>query len=250
MNTSLFDGLFSSNYHSLQATANRRFTSGLFVKASYTFSRAIDYTDDTPGAASGALSFNDPTATARNRAVAGYDRTHVLQGAWSYELPSAWARGKGFAAVLARDWQINGVFSVYSGTPFTVTASTASLNAPNNTQTADQVKPEVKKLGGVGIGNPYYDPSAFAPVTDPRFGTSGRNVLRGPGVVNLSAGLFRKIPVKERLNLEIRAEAFNLTNTPHFSNPSANASNPANFMAITGAADDARLLRLGARLSF
>lgn len=248
--TNLFDGRFSSNYHSLQATATRRFSGGLFVKASYTFSRAIDFTDDTPGSGSGALLFNNPTATARNRALAGYDRTHILQAAWSYELPSTWARGRGPLAVLARDWQINGVFSAYSGTPFTVTSSTASLNAPNNTQTADQVKPEVNKLGGIGIGTPYYDPSAFAPVTDARFGTSGRNILRGPSVVNVSAGVFRRIPVKERVKLEIRAEAFNVTNTPHFSNPTANASNPANFMTITSAVDDARQLRLGARVSF
>jgi hypothetical protein len=250
VNTSLFDGLFSSNYHSLQATLNRAFANGLFFKTSYTFGKAITYTDDTPGAASGALMFNTPEMMARNRAPAGYDRTHTLQFAWAYDLLSQWGTGRGFAALLLRNWQINGMVSAYSGTPFTVTAAGTSLNAPSSTQTADQVKTEVHKLGGIGIGNPYFDPTAFAPVTAVRFGTSGRNILRGPGVVNLNAGLFRKIRITERFGLDVRAEAFNLTNTPHFGNPAANASTPANFMTITSALDDARLIRLGLRLGF
>jgi hypothetical protein len=250
VNTSLFDGLFSSNYHALQATLNRAFAGGLFLKTSYTFGKAINYTDDTPGAASGALSFNTPEMMSRNRAPAGYDRTHNLQFAWAYDLPSNWAKGKGGVSLLLRDWQINGMMSAFTGTPFTVTAAATSLNAPNNTQTADQVKTEVAKFGGIGIGTPYYDPTTFAPVTAVRFGTSGRNILRGPGVLNFNAGLFRKIRISERYGLDVRAEAFNLANTPHFGNPAANASNPANFMAVTSALDDARLFRLGLRLGF
>jgi hypothetical protein len=250
VNTSLFDGLFSSNYHALQATLNRAFAGGLFLKTSYTFGKAINYTDDTPGAASGALIFNAPEMMSRNRAPAGYDRTHNLQFAWAYDVPSDWLKSRGAAGLLLRDWQINGIMSTFTGTPFTVSAAAASLNAPNNTQTADQVKTGVTKLGGIGIGSPYYDPASFAPVTAVRFGTSGRNILRGPGVLNFNAGLFRKIRISERFGLDVRAEAFNLANTPHFGNPAANASNPANFMAVTSALDDARLFRLGLRLSF
>jgi hypothetical protein len=250
VNTSLFDGLFSSNYNSLQATLNRSLANGLLLRTSYTFGKAITYTDDTPGAASGALLFNTPEMMYRNRAVAGYDRTHTLQFAWAWNLPSDWSKGAGAAGVVLRNWQVNGTMSAFTGTPFTVTAAAASLNAPNNTQTADQAKTEVVKLGGIGIGNPYYDPTAFVPVTAVRFGNSGRNILRGPGVLNFNAGLFRNIRLSERFGLDVRAEAFNLANTPHFSNPAANASNPANFMAITSALDDARLIRLGLRLGF
>jgi hypothetical protein len=64
-----------------------------------------------------------------------------------------------------RRGQVNGTFSAYSGLPFTVTVSGAPLNAPNNIQTADQVLPTVAKFDGIGTGNPYYDPNAFAPVT-------------------------------------------------------------------------------------
>jgi len=111
-------------------------------------------------------------------------------------------------------------------------AFAASLNAPGQTQTADLVKSTVTKLGGIGSNNPYYDPSAFANVTQVRYGTSGRNILRGPGLVNMDASLFRNFLVTERWRLQLRAEAFNVSNTPHFGNPSANAS-VGGFLAIT-----------------
>ena len=72
---------------------------------------------------------------------------------------------------------------------------------------------------------PLLDPLAFAPVTTARFGTAGFNILRGPGAVNLDMGLFREFRMSERWQLEIRGEALNATNTPHFNNPGANVDN-------------------------
>jgi hypothetical protein len=158
--------------------------------------------------------------------------------------------GGGVMAALLRDWQINGIFSVYSGSPFTVSAAAASLNAPANTQTADQVKPDVAKLGGIGSGNPWFDTTAFQSVTAVRFGNTGRNILRGPGVVEVNAGLFRNIPWSERFTLQFRAEAFNLSNTPHFDNPAANVSTATSFGTITSAQQDQRTVRFSLRLAF
>ena len=95
---------------------------------------------------------------------------------------------------------------------------------PGESQTADQVKPEVTKLGGIGASSPYYDPTAFAPVTQVRYGTTGRNILRGPRLVNLDASLFRNFRVSERCKVQLRGESYNVSNTPHFNNPSANVS--------------------------
>ena len=121
--------------------------------------------------------------------------------------------------------------------------------APGNAQTADQVKPAVERLGGIAPGQPYYDPSAFAPPVGVRFGTSGRNILRGPGAVNLDLGVFRRFPIREQLNLEFRAEAGNAANTPHFNNPNTNIS-AANFLVVTSAVPDQRQVRVGLRLSW
>ena len=163
--------------------------------------------------------------------------------------------------MLARDWQINGTFSAYSGTPFTVTSAGTSVNAPGNTQTADQVLPEVVKLGGIGRNVPFFDPLAFRAVTEQRYGNSGRNILRGPGVINTDLSLFRSFPIRERLQLQFRAEAFNAGNTPHFNNPGANVSNMrlsstgtitdlGNFMSITSARTDERIFRFALRVQF
>ena len=69
-------------------------------------------------------------------------------------------------------------------------------------------------------GNPYYDTSAWAPVSEVRYGNTGRNSVRGPGLWNVDLGLFRRFPIGDKVNLEFRVEAFNLTNTPHWNNPS------------------------------
>jgi hypothetical protein len=82
-----------------------------------------------------------------------------------------------------------------------------------------------------------------------RFGSSGRNILRGPGVVNLDFSVFRKIPITERVALEFRAEAYNLSNTPHFANPASNV-NANNFMQVLRADEDQRQFRFGLRMSW
>jgi hypothetical protein len=241
----------------LQTSINRTFRNGFFMKGAYTWSKAINYTDDDGWA--GLPLTNWGPALDRNRALAGYDRPHIFQLAAVYELP--FGRGKrlandGIAAAVIGGWQLNGQFSAYSGTPFTVTAPGSALNAPGSTQTADQVKPNVEKLGGIGLGDPYYDPTAFAAPTDPgRFGTTGRNILRGPGAAGVDLGIFRTFRITEGVNLQFRADAFNATNTPIFANPSANVGVPGSFMAVTSTASDAgryteRQFRFGLRLGF
>lgn len=212
-------------YDSLQTQVTRRLSDGSLFGVSYTFSKAINYADQSDSG----LTFNWVPMLERNRALAGFDRPHNLQVYGVYGLPfgsgKRWV-SEGVLAQIVGGWQLNAAFSKVSGTPFTVTSSATSLNAPGNTQTADQVLPEVTILGGVGRGESYFDPNAFAPVTGVRFGTSGRNILRGPGLTNLDASLFRDFRLFERLTMQFRTEVFNVTNTPAFNNPGANASNP------------------------
>ncbi|MCZ2079991.1 MAG: TonB-dependent receptor [Bryobacteraceae bacterium] len=261
VDTNMWDGFLNANYHALQVSFNRQFSGGFQMKGAYTFSKAINATDEDGWASVG---WNYPDVMHRNRALAGYDRTHILQAAFIFEPP--FGPGKaflqdGFVSQILRNWQLSSIFSSYTGTPFTVSASGASLNAPGNSQTADQVKPEVEKFGGVGRNVPFYDPLAFRSVTTVRFGSTGRNILRGPGVVNADISLSRFFPLTERFRLQLRAEGFNITNTPHFNNPGANVSNMSvtpggtitnlgNFMSITGARADERVFRFALRLEF
>jgi len=245
----MWGGFLSANYHSFQSSVSRSMRGGLLVRGAYTFSRAISATDEDGWAG---LTWNHPQVVDRNRALAGYDRAHIFQMAAVYELPfgptKKWLTS-GFASMLAGDWQMNGTFSAYTGTPFTVTASGASLNAPGNGQTADQVKTDVEKLGNIGRGAQFYDPTAFRAVTEARYGTSGRNILRSPGVINTDLAIYRTFRLTERFGLQFRAESFNATNTPHFNAPSADASG-ANFLQVTSAAADERVYRFALRLTF
>ena len=241
----------TTNYNSLQAKVERRFSGGLMLTAAYTWAKAIDFSSDSDNA----LMFNAVYAQPKNRAVSDFDRKYNFQAGFLAELPfgpkKPWMNGGGVASRVLADWQVNGIVSAYTGMPFTVTASGASLNMPSNTQVADQTKPSVKILGGVGSA-PYFDTSAFAAVTQARFGNTGRNALRGPGAANLDLSLFRRFTWREQYSMEVRGEAFNLTNTAHFANPSG-AVGAGTFGYITstfGGAADARVLRVGMRLSF
>ena len=78
---------------------------------------------------------------------------------------------------------MNAIYSAVAGSPFSVSAAGTSLNAPGNAQRADQGKANVAILGGAGRGLSYFDPLAFKPVTEARFGTAGFNSMRGPGRV-------------------------------------------------------------------
>jgi Carboxypeptidase regulatory-like domain len=265
--TTLISPLGTGQYDALQARIERRFTRGLHLGAHYTWSKAIgpvDNTDSSPSVK--ALAYMD-----RNRVPRGYDRPQNLQIISIWELPfgkgKRWLSGGGPASILLSGWQVNNLLSLYSGSPFTVTSSGTSLALPGSTQTADQVKPSAATLGGAGKGQSYFDPFAFAPVTDVRFGTAALNSLRGPGVVNWDFGLFREFALKENWRLQFRAEAFNFSNTPHFANPGANRSNLSlnpdgtvrdlgGYTEITSTINlardgiDERQFRFGLRLSF
>ena len=223
--TRVYQPLGTGQYNALQATAERRFGEGIALGFNYSWSKTIGFT----GSADGTLPVNALAYYSRNRTLLGYDRTHMLHVTNLWDLPlgkgKRWLSDGRVAPLLFGGWQVNNVISLMTGTPFSVTASGTSLDMSGSTQVADQVKPEVSKLGNAGRGMSFFDPLAFQPVTAARFGTSGMNSMRGPGVVNWDFGVFREFRVRENFTVQFRAEAFNFTNTPHFANPGANVSN-------------------------
>ncbi len=276
--TNLQNGMANSHYDSLQTTLKRRFSGGLQMQASYTWSKGIGLAN-LGGDNDGGLAINEPNFRNLNRSVLGINIPHNLQFSGSWELPfgkgKRWLSDNAVTSALTGGWQLSWLYGAFSGTPFSVTSSGTSLNAPGSTQRADLVKSEVQKLGGIGVGTPYYDPTAFAPVTTVRFGTAAFNLLQSPGTSNLDLGLFREFRITEGIKLQFRAEAFNATNTPHFAAPGGNASAPSRdaagniltdpvtglprlngFMEVTNTRSfgregiDERVFRFGLRLSF
>jgi hypothetical protein len=245
-----WNGRYTADYHALQVSIERHVGDGLTLKGAYTYSRAIDYTDADGWAQ---LIFNVPGYISKNRAASGFDIPQNTQLAATYDLP--FGKGKkylnhGLGSKVLGGWESNSIFSARSGQPFTVTASATSLNAPDNTQTADQLVAHPQKSTGSRPGEYLYNPANFAAVTTARFGTGGRDNLYAPHWVNLDTSLFRAVTIRENMQLQFRAEAFNISNTPHFNAPNANVSTPSTFMKTSSCQQDQRNIRLGLRLAW
>ncbi|MGB6719882.1 MAG: TonB-dependent receptor [Terracidiphilus sp.] len=264
----------TGHYNGLQAEAKRRFAGDSSVGVNYTYSRAQnDYGDQADGSSS--LTIAALPHWRLNRAVAGFDRTHNMEVFGNYMLPIG--KGQSFlpggvAGYILGGWGLSGAMSRASGTPFTITGSASSLSANGSTQLGDVVSKSNLILGGHDAKHPYFNPADFAdpsvaqkaasggsscststPALDAlcRFGTAGRNSVRGPGLFNLSTSVSRTFAITERFSFVFRGEAFNLTNTPQFSNPSSNVSTPSSFGIISGVAgNSSRELRFSGRVTF
>jgi hypothetical protein len=248
------------NYDSLQASVTRRLANGFSMTGAYTYARGIDWW------AGGILI---PEYWGLNKGTQGGNTPHKLDVSAMYELPfgagKTFLNSGGIAAAIVGGWQVNAYVTAISGTPFTVSAPVGALNN-NGPQVADRVKDTVEILGGIGVDKAWFDPTAFKPVTEARYGTAGFNTMRGPGYANLDMSFFRTVRLGRTKALQGRIEVFNITNTPHFANPNSNIVNVVyntdgsiralnGFAAVTGTNSlgreyDERYIRVGVRLSF
>jgi len=233
---------FSSNYQGLQMQLTRRFSQGLSFSSAFTWGKGQGYI--TGGGDDGGLTFF--INQRRNYAPNDFDRKFNFEQSFTYELP--FGRGhshlnSGIAAVVLGGWKLSGVISIVSGTPFTVTANGSSLNTPGTTQTANLTKP-FHVLHGVGTGTHWFDPTSFsqpAGCTTPYpncdatvgLGNTGRNKFRGPGYIQNNASLFKSFAIYRETSIEARLDAFQLSNTPQFSNPNGSLTS-GNFGEVTG----------------
>ncbi len=274
----------SNSYDSLQTKVTRRFAQGSLVGFIWTWSKALDYSDDEE---LNFLLFPYPTFWQKNYGPASFDRTHHVEIYGLLNLPfgrgQRWAK-EGSASRILGGWQISPAISIASGLPFTVTANASPLNAFGSSQTADlvgtyrvingQPVPTGQTCLATNLSCHYFDPAAFAVPQicnlpnpnncpagqQPHYGNTGRNQFRGPGYFNMNLSLARQFKLTERFGLQFRADAMSFTNTPHFNNPNATVGAP-NFGVITstlkppgqgffGNDPGNRILWLGVRLTF
>jgi hypothetical protein len=250
-NTNLLFAGYSSSYNALQVKFDRKFTGGLATTTAYTFGKGMGFQTDDDGG----LSFyiNQRRDYARN----DFDRTHTFVQSFVYDLPFGNGRhwvSSGVAAAIVGGWRISSFMTIMSGLPLYFTANSTSLLAPGNTQTPNLVSP-VQIRHGIGTTNPWFTASSFAAPAADTFGNVGRNYLSGPGFFNLDASLSKSIRLTERYNLDLRLEAFGVTNTPQFffaSNGGSAAGltlGSSSFGDITSATGG-RTLQLGAKFKF
>jgi hypothetical protein len=230
---------FDSVYHGLQVTGERRFAQGLSFQVAYTWSHAIDVTDQFGGVM-------DIRNIGLDRGNAPFDVRHRLVSSWNYALPF---RASGPWRQVVEGWQLNGILSLYGGLPFSVASATNTLNIGSGTR-ADRLRDGSLPSDQRTIQR-WFDTGAFAAPGNLQFGNAGRNILTGPGTRQLDFSLFKAFPLGQELTrrVEFRTEVFNITNTPQFNNPAATFGN-AGFGTISAAGAPLTLQRTSRQIQF
>jgi hypothetical protein len=210
-------------YDSFQLSVSRRMSNGFQFTSAYTYARAINWWAGNI-AIPEYYHLNEATQGGGTfqSARAGTSVPHKFDASVIYQLPFGEGRpflsSGGTLANVIGGWQLSGTFSAYDGTPFTMSSSTVSLNAPGNPQLADQIKDDVE-IFGFRPDQAYFDVTAFRSVTEPRFGTGTFNSLRGPGVRNLDLNVTRTLVMGRTRTLQLKVEIFNVFNRPMFASP-------------------------------
>jgi len=222
---------FSSSFHSLQGRINRRLFNGFLITNSFTWQKAMGYNDDDGGPHDFYIDFQ------RNYSRLAFDRTVNLVSSYSYQLPFGQGQrllAHNLAGKIIGGWQVTGVMTVRTGQPLNFTGNGSIINAPSNNETPNQMAP-IQILHGINVNNQWFSTSSFAEPATNTWGTMGAfGSISGPGEFRLDSSLFRNITYKEgRYRLQLRAEVFNITNTPIFSNPTTSETS-GNFGYITG----------------
>jgi hypothetical protein len=234
---------FSSNYDSLQTQLTKRISHGITFTSAFTWGKGLNYMsdDDGGGGANSGLMFF--ISQRRNYAPTDFDRKTNFEQTLTYDLPAG--RGHKFLnsgvgdAVLG-GWKLGGLVSIVSGMPFTVQASSSSLNTPGTAQTAT-LTGSYQALHGIGTASPWFNTSVFSqpagctgqsPCTAPALGNTSRNQFRGPGYIQDNASLFKKFTLYRETALEFRIDAFQLSNTPQFGQPSSTTTS-SSFGQVT-----------------
>lgn len=266
---SVIDSNDFSTYHGLQAQIQRRFRNGLEAQFSYVFSKSLDTRSYDPAftIVSGA---NNQSASSTpidiynrrlNYALSDFDRTHVIQSYWVYEIP--FGKGKqffgtsnGFVQRLVGGWEVSGFLTAQSGRPMTVYSGSNTVSSVRQTPANCSNCP--RNLGGV-FADPassfisYFTASQKALFSTPApgdFSNTGRNYFRGPRFFDIDATLAKNIYFTERYYLQLRADASNLTNHPSFGFPTLTTTT-STFGQIRASTDSAsRKIQLGIKFYF
>jgi hypothetical protein len=247
-----------SQFHALNLKLERRFHNGFQLLMAHSWMKSID--TDSAGAW-GTPNLN-PANFQLDKGVSDFNIAHRWVTSVVYELPFGKGRrflggiGKAADAVVG-GWQLNTIASWQSGVP-------RIIGAPNNTtlafvsQRADAtgvgmysafggITPR-EDFGGANTRRYWINPAAFAPTAPLRFGTSGRNILQGPAWWNFDISAFKNFAIKEGMQLQFRAEAFNGLNNVQFNPPDQNVVSP-NFGTLQSA-QRPRVMQLALRFTF
>ena len=242
--TGLIAGIANSSYNALEVSLKQRFSHGLSFLASYTYSKAIDDASSfnmTGSAAKPVAGENDlaqnPFDLAAERGPSLFDARHRFVFSYEWSLPF-FRQSAGITQAALGGWQLNGIFTAMSGTPFTIFDSTDvsdqgsapeitgfSANRPNvvsGQNPNDGPKTVGAWLNAAALAQVIPDPNS--PVQ--QFGNAGRNIGVGPRYSDWDFSVFKNFRVTESKDIQFRAEFFNVLNHPNFRLPDSDISSP------------------------
>jgi hypothetical protein len=246
-----------SKYNAFQFRLQQRATAGLTYIISYTYSKSMDNGCSGDFGAEGCET-ETPYNTNNDRSVSGFDLPHIFSGSFVYNIPVG--KGKSFSThnnvvdYVVGNWQLGGILTLHSGTPFDVTMSNGDTAGTGNT--VDRANLLMSNAYASGQGPlVYLNPAAFgSPVAATAtqagaYGNLGRNSLRTDSWHNLDMSLTRIFPIKERTNLQFRCDFFNISNSVVFGQPQSTLGN-TNFGVITSTANTQREIQFSMKLMF
>ena len=251
-----------SSYNSLQVDVNRRFSHGLSLRGVYTWSKALDDGDSLNATAAGNAPglVSNPFNLRADWGPATYDVRNMAVVSTLYELPFGSGKAmaghlEGWSNRLVSGWSVMSIVTAQSGFPFT---PQLSYNPSNNGDTRNPVRPFVNPnfTGPVILGTPgqWFNPNAFLapPANSGFYGNLGRDTLIGPGLATWDFSVLKNTSLRERLNLQFRAEIFNLLDRANFNTPSLIVFTPSGVSgtagAITSTSTTARQVQFGLKL--
>ncbi len=236
----------SSNYHSLQVTANRRFARGLQFGVAWTWSKSMDYNSGETNTVSSLV-----PVRIWNYGLSSFDRTHIVRVNWLWDIPKAPFTNRVLDRIV-NHWKLSGIASLVSGQPLGITLATTQAVDITGTpsqgarvvMTGDPILPKAQRSF-----DRFFNTDVFQLPETGTFGNAARTVIRGPGINNFDIALFKDIPVSEGMKLQFRCEFYNAFNHTQFShlntqgrfNPATGAQVSQRFGAVTGARPSRRI---------
>ena len=223
----------NSEYEALSVAVKRSFSRGLLLSVNYTWSHEID--DGSNGSGDGdSLTPQNVACQPCERASGAFDARHIVNANAVYELPFGVGKPYLTQPGVVRDvfgsWQLSTLVIAHTGFPVNVTVDRPSSAVPDGN--TNNQRPNL--VPGVPLYLPggEFNIAAFAVPAPGTFGDAPRNLLRGPGLWQADVALGKHIPLTERVQLQFRAEAFNIFNRPQYAAPLSDISNPVTFGQI------------------
>ncbi len=263
----------NSFYHSFQLSINKRFAHGFQAQGSYTLSKSVDDASSGLGRSefnNGQQRTSDPFDHRRDRGLSSFDVRQNLVLNFTADLPFGSGRTAGnslsrFFDRVIGGWQLNGIVTLSSGTPFTpIIINDLDADGTDDNEQRPNLKPGQSNNPVLGNVEQWFDPTAFESLAPGTRGNLGRNTIIGPGLATFDLAFlksFKPAGLSEKLNLQFRAEFFNLLNRANFSVPArsnleifseagADAEPLPNVGRITSTSTSSRQIQFALRLSF